>query len=189
MCPRVRNAFPLLGYYVSLPYVSNSVPLWRERRFSLPVRLWNALLYMEKSSNFPKHSKERPVSRLDPTSTLPVLIGQCDWKRCWRRAHWHSMHSFIMCSQKDEGKKEWETRGKVQLGLTLAVLQCVKVFVTGWCVKRGPHLEDNRGDDHVFSNHEMNMFMCSCIIWVWEVLLYFLFFHSCMCVLLWAVNK
>lgn len=112
---------------------------------------------MEKSSNFPKHSKESPVSRLDPTSTLLVLIGQCYWKRCWRRAHWHSMHSFIMCSQKDEGEKEWDTRGKVQLRLTPC---CVPMYQIGWCVKRGEHLKYNRGDGHVFlSNLEINMFL------------------------------
>lgn len=58
-----------------------------------------------------------------PGSTLPVLIGQCYWKHCWRRAHWHSMHSFIMCSQKDGGGDERQGE-KIQLRLNLFMLCC-----------------------------------------------------------------
>ncbi len=153
---------------------------------------------MEKSSNFPKHSKESPVSRLDPTSTLTVLIGQCYWKRCWRRAHWHSMHSFIMCSQKVEGKKCMRyTRGKLQLGLTLSVLPCVREFVCGWCFKGEPHLKNrifsgsHIEDVVMFYKQTWNKYVC----WLFLVSVVgniFILFYACVSVFhhgLWIKNN
>lgn len=64
--------------------------------------LYVHFLIWKKSYNFPKHSKEPRLPGLSPPlpppSCLSVLTGGCYCKGCWRRAHWHSQHSFVMCS-------------------------------------------------------------------------------------------